>query len=87
MSSAERQIAPAASETFKDFAITDVRYKQISLLNGNSGESTFVIHNHAGHVDFSTDGDKLTVNLIGESEHKQVAQALRWIADRLDGAA
>jgi len=84
--STPKSLAPEVSKTWQDFAILEAQYKQSELLNGNSGESAIHLVNHGGYWEFSQSGSRLTITLRGTSEHQVTADALRWLADRLDEA-
>lgn len=81
-----KQLAPAAAKTWTDFAVLEARYEQTELLDGNSGESTFQLVDHGGYWEFSPADNRITITLRGTSEHQITAEALRWLADRLDEA-
>lgn len=83
------------SKTWTDFAITEATVEHESPLDGNSGTSTFEIKNHSGVMSAkltgltqgaSTPDRAVTITLTGESEHAQLAEVLRWIADELEKA-
>lgn len=79
-------LAPPASKTWTDFAILEAKYEQAELLNGNGGQSTIQLIDHGGYWEFSQSDSRLTITLRGTSEHHITAEALRWLADRLDEA-
>lgn len=79
--------------TYKDFATLTTTVTHLSPLDGNSGHSLIRFDIETGVIWFGEeerDNDSpqsFTMQLVGSSEHRQIAQALRDIADHLDAAA
>lgn len=80
------------SRFYSEFAQFGVRIDHVSVLDGNSGQSTVRIVPDSSTIWGNEEADPpfnpvpITINLVGENEHALLARALRWIADELDRA-
>ncbi|TFD90819.1 hypothetical protein E3T61_09915 [Cryobacterium lactosi] len=78
--------------SFPGFAELDVVVTRNSALNGNSGSSSVRFNVGAGNIwlgeeirEFDS-AREFTIQLSGEDEHRNLAQAFRAAADELDRA-
>lgn len=77
---------------YDGFAVVDADVTYRTPLDGNSGHTSVHIDVEAGSIWLGTDmrdvdsDQEFTIQLVGSSEHANLAQAFRDIADALDAA-
>ncbi|GMA27061.1 hypothetical protein [Arenivirga flava] len=80
------------SKDFNGISPFTVHVHYIEPLNGNSGQTRVTIEPGNSHIwggpeeDAPFDPTPVHLNLVGEHEHTDVADALRWAADQLERA-